>query len=97
MVKKEKGEMVRCSLLRFTGNIPQLQHPQIKSRSPVGNEASFSPSFPELNSGIEGVLLKKTKKFTSVPTVTLGIADGKYKIPDDINQYDDQIDEMFGL
>ena len=32
----------------------------------------------------------------SVPTVTLGIADGKYHIPEDINQYDDVIAEFFG-
>jgi hypothetical protein len=30
-------------------------------------------------------------------SVKLGIADGKYHIPDDINQYDDQIAEMFGV
>ena len=27
----------------------------------------------------------------------LGIAEGKYKIPDDINIYDDEIVEMFGV
>ena len=27
----------------------------------------------------------------------LGIGDGKYKIPDDINAYDDEIAEMFGV
>lgn len=29
--------------------------------------------------------------------VRLGIADGKYHIPDDINEYDDQIAELFGV
>ena len=27
----------------------------------------------------------------------LGLGDGKYKIPDDINAYDDEIAEMFGV
>ncbi len=27
----------------------------------------------------------------------LGIADGKYKFPDDINAYDDEIAKMFGV
>ena len=27
----------------------------------------------------------------------LGIGDGKYKIPDDINAYDDETAEMFGV
>lgn len=34
---------------------------------------------------------------SSSSSVTLGIADGKYHIPDDINQYDDQIEELFGI
>ena len=33
----------------------------------------------------------------SVPKVKLGIADGKYRIPENINQYDDQIAELFGV
>ena len=28
--------------------------------------------------------------------ITLGLADGKYHIPEDINQYDNEIAEMFG-
>ena len=31
------------------------------------------------------------------PKVKLGIADGKYHIPEDINQYDTEIAEMFGV
>ena len=34
---------------------------------------------------------------SSPSSIRLGIADGKYHIPDDINQYDDQIAEMFGI
>ena len=29
--------------------------------------------------------------------IKIGIADGEYHIPDDINQYDDDIAEMFGV
>ena len=31
----------------------------------------------------------------SASSVKLGIADGKYHIPDDINEYDDEISDLF--
>ena len=33
---------------------------------------------------------------SSEPRIKIGIADGKYHIPTDINQYDDEIAGMFG-
>ena len=40
----------------------------------------------------------KQEEPTSAPRKRkLGIGDGKYKIPDDINAYDDEIAEMFGV
>lgn len=33
----------------------------------------------------------------SASPVRLGIADGKYNIPDDINQDDDKVAELFGV
>ena len=29
--------------------------------------------------------------------ISLGIAEGQYKIPEDINAFDDEIEEMFGV
>ena len=33
----------------------------------------------------------------ATPSVKLGIADGKYRIPENINESDDEIAEMFGV
>jgi hypothetical protein len=48
------------------------------------------------------LLLGIIDQFSATPslpssTVKLGIADGKYHIPDDINQYDEQIEKLFGI
>ena len=42
-----------------------------------------------------GGVRKRSREVSS--TVKLGIADGKYNIPDDINQYDEQIEKLFGI
>ena len=44
-----------------------------------------------------GIIDQFSDPSSSAIGVTLGIADGKYKIPEDINQYDDQIAELFGV
>ena len=42
-----------------------------------------------------GGVRKRSREVSS--TVKLGISDGKYHIPDDINQYDEQIEKLFGI
>ena len=44
-----------------------------------------------------GIIDQFSNPQTSDPPVRLGIADGKYKVPDDINQDDDKVAELFGV
>ena len=44
-----------------------------------------------------GIIDQFSNLSPSESSVTLGIADGKYNIPDNINEYDDQIAELFGV
>lgn len=44
-----------------------------------------------------GIIDQFSNPSPSESSVTLGIADGKYNIPDNINEYDDQIAELFGV
>ena len=43
-----------------------------------------------------GIIDQFSADINASPKVRLGIADGKYHIPDDINQYDDEIAGLFG-
>lgn len=46
---------------------------------------------------IPGIIDQFSSDSSSTPAVTLGLADGKYHIPENIHEYDREIAEMFGV
>ena len=44
-----------------------------------------------------GIIEQFSSPQPSTSPVRLGIADGKYNVPDDINQDDDKVAELFGV
>ena len=44
-----------------------------------------------------GIIDQFSTSQPSASSVKLGIADGKYKIPDNINQDDDKVAELYGV